>query len=176
MIFAVRLFFSLCVDVLYQFQKRFILFLICWLFILSWCWIISNSFLLLLREFVKIHVNFFTGSVNKVSYISLFQMLDSLKIYRVRKPLFNLVMVLPYILFDSRFANILFRIFLSVFTESKISLQFFTFLLCIVLICFWFEDFLISYINWSCSVLSFYSRVCINILIIYFFKCRQTYL
>ena len=53
-IFAVRLvfFFFFVHWCSLSSSKNSILFLICWLFILSWRWIISNSFLLLLREFL----------------------------------------------------------------------------------------------------------------------------
>lgn len=123
------------------------------------------------RIFVKIHVNFFTGSVNKVSYISLFQMLNQSQISGLSL-YSNLVMNCCLIYYS--FSLLIFCLgYFYLCSLSKISLQF-SFL---VLSSSAFEDFLISFINWAgkCSFF-FYSKSLCNILIIYFFKSRETYL
>ena len=93
------------------------------------------------RIFVKIHVNFFTGSVNKVSYISLFQMLNQSQISGLSL-YSNLVMNCCLIYYS--FSLLIFCLgYFYLCSLSKISLQF-SFL---VLSSSAFEDFLISFIN-----------------------------
>lgn len=93
------------------------------------------------RIFVKIHVNFFTGSVNKVSYISLFQMLNQFQISGLSL-YSNLVMNCCLIYYS--FSLLIFCLgYFYLCSLSKISLQF-SFL---VLSSSAFEDFLISFIN-----------------------------
>ena len=67
------------------------------------------------RIFVKIHVSFFTESVNMVSYISLFQMLNQSRISGLS--LYSNLVMNYCLIYYSFSLLILFRIFLSVFTE-----------------------------------------------------------
>lgn len=74
------------------------------------------------RIFVKIHVNFFTGSVNKVSYISLFQMLNQSQISGLSL-YSNLVMNCCLIYYS--FSLLIFCLgYFYLCSLSKISLQF----------------------------------------------------